>query len=57
MKAQDIWNLICEFACSQGFYGRLKRDIIESGRMKEILKEWEDMNFSSELDFILYLES
>ena len=57
MKAQEIWNLICEFACSQGFYGRLKRDIIESGHMKEILAEWEEMNFSSELDFILYLES
>ena len=57
MTKSEIWDFICEMACSQGFYGRLQRDILESGNAIEILQEWEDMKFSDTLDFIMYLES
>ena len=57
MTKSEIWDFICEMACSQGFYGRLKRDILESGNAIEILQEWEDMGFSDRIDFIMYLES
>ena len=57
MTKSEIWDFICEMACSQGFYGRLKRDILESGHAKEILQEWENKGFRDTLDFIMYLES
>ena len=56
MKAADIWNAICELACSQGLYGRLKEALIESGRKEEILKEWEAMGFKDRIDLIMFIE-
>ena len=56
LTGEMIWNLICSLACSQGFYGRIKQSIIESGRKDEILKGWENMRFRSSVDFVLYME-
>lgn len=61
MKMNQIMDLITELSCSQGFYGRLKRDILE---MKEnfpdqydmLVENWESQNFKDSLDFILYIE-
>jgi hypothetical protein len=61
MKMNQIMNLITELSYSQGFYGRLKRDILE---MKEnfpdqydmLVENWESQNFKDSLDFILYIE-
>ena len=61
MKMNQIMDLITELSYSQGFYGRLKRDIIE---MKEnfpdqydmLVENWESRNFKDSLDFILYIE-
>lgn len=61
MKMNQIMDLITELSCSQGFYGRLKRDILE---MKEnfpdqydmLVENWESQNFKNSLDFILYIE-
>lgn len=61
MKMNQIMDLITELSYSQGFYGRLKRDILE---MKEnfpdqydmLVENWESKNFKDSLDFILYIE-
>lgn len=61
MKMEDILNAIRELANSQGFYGRLLRDIIE---LKEndlegynsLKEELESQNFTDTLDMIMYFE-
>lgn len=61
MKMNQIMDLITELSCSQGFYGRMKRDIFY---MKEnypddyelLVEDWESRNFKDSLDFILYVE-
>lgn len=61
MKMNQIMDLITELSCSQGFYGRMKRDILY---MKEnypddyelLVEDWESRNFKDSLDFILYIE-
>ena len=62
MKMEDILNAIRELASSQGFYGRLLRDLTE---LKEndlesynsIKEELESQKFADTLDLIIYLES
>ena len=61
MKERELLNIIIEFSYSQGFYGRLYRELMEIKEQdietyKEIIKEWESQNFTTTLDFILYLE-
>lgn len=61
MKMNQIMDLITELSYSQGFYGRMKRDILH---MKEnypddyelLVEDWESRNFKDSLDFILYIE-
>ncbi len=61
MKMNQIMDLITELSYSQGFYGRMKRDILY---MKEnypddyelLVEDWESRNFKDSLDFILYIE-
>ena len=54
MDKTKILELIESLAQSQGFYGRLLRDINEN---PEILDHLEQQNFKEDLDLILYLES
>lgn len=61
MKINDILNAIRELASSQGFYGRLYRDLIELQQndleqYNSIKEELESQNFHDTLDLIMYLE-
>lgn len=61
MKMKDILNAIKELANSQGFYGRLLRDLTElqQNDLKQynsIKEELESQNFHDTLDLIMYLE-
>ena len=58
---EDILRLISDLAKSQGFYGRLLRDIIELRDNDpevyvNLVDEWESQHFRTDLDFILYIE-
>lgn len=58
MNKEQILGLFRSLACSQGFYGRLLRDINENEEWgNEFLKHLEEQNFRTELDLILYIES
>ena len=55
MKRAEILYLFRELACSQGFYGRLLRDIYENKEWgEEFLTDLENQNFRDTLDVILY---
>lgn len=61
MKMKDILNAIKELANSQGFYGRLLRDLTELKQndlesYNNIKEELESQNFHDTLDLIMYLE-
>ena len=56
MNKEQIWDAICSFARSQGFYGRLAEAIEESGRKNEILQELENQHFSDVVEMVLYFE-
>lgn len=61
MKIDAILDLIRSLACSQGFYGRLYRDLISTrnndpDRWANIVEELESQNFTDDLSVILYLE-
>lgn len=61
MREKELLNIIIELSYSQGFYGRLYRELMEIKEQeietyKKIIKEWESQNFTTTLDFILYIE-
>lgn len=61
MKIDDILCIIEELSHSQGFYGRLLRDMLEVKKenpqgWKEIVKELEAQHFKNTLDLVLYFE-
>ena len=50
-------DVIRSLACSQGFYGRLLRDLESNPEAKEeFLSEAESKNFRTEVDFVMWLE-
>jgi hypothetical protein len=51
MNKNQIMEVITELSYSQGFYGRLKRDMTD-----EALDYLEAQNFKDSLDLILFLE-
>lgn len=53
MNAEEILKVIRTLAMSQGFYGRLLRDIQQDS---SILDELVKMNFNNSLDMVLWLE-
>lgn len=58
MKRDEIMSLFRSLARSQGFYGRLVRNI-ESATPDEQEEFWQEMeaqNFTDTLDVILYIE-
>ena len=62
MKRDELLNVIEGLSHSQGFYGRLLRQLIElkneyPDTYEEVMESWENENFKTTLDFILYLES
>lgn len=58
MKRKQILDTILMLAQSQGFYGRLYRDIMGADEEDRecFLNELEAQNFSNELDLIYYFE-
>lgn len=58
MTFNECLDIIKSLARSQGFYGRLLRDIneLDTNSLEELKEEWESKHFTSDLDFILYLE-
>lgn len=54
MTKEQILNTIKSLAMSQGFYGRLLRDINDD---ESILDELVAQNFADSLDLVMYLES
>ena len=58
MTFEECLDVIKSLSRSQGFYGRLLRDIneLDVNSLEELRKEWENKQFKSDLDFILYLE-
>lgn len=52
MSREEIMNVIRRLARSQGFYGRLLRDMTD-----EALDYLEEQNFEDDLELILFLES
>ena len=53
MDREQIMNAIRELAMSQGFYGRLLRQIDEN---PEILDELENQHFKDVVDMVMYIE-
>jgi len=61
MKMDEILDTIAELAKSQGFYGRLLRDILELKKAdkngyKKLTEELENQNFQTTLDMVLFFE-
>ena len=62
MDREDILNVFREFAQSQGFYGRLLRDLAEleeyePDAYEELMQNLEAQDFRTPLDVILYIET
>lgn len=58
MDKEQILDVFRSLACSQGFYGRLLRDIYEDQEWGiAYLNHLEEQNFRTELDLILFIES
>ena len=61
MKMDEILSTIQQLACSQGMYGRLYRDIMETKEndadaYEELKNLLESKNFKEPLDFIMWFE-
>ena len=57
LTKEAIMALITTLAMSQGFYARLLNGINENHEIgEEWLQQMEDMHFSTDIDFIMFLE-
>lgn len=58
MKKSDILKLIKELAGSQGFYSRMYHELthMDKADRERCLQFFENKNFKTDLDFILYIE-
>ena len=58
MKAKDVINVIEELSYSQGFYGRLLRQIkgLNAEDFREFCRVMEEQNFRDSLDVVLFFE-
>lgn len=58
LNEQLFASTITEFACSQGFYGRLCNTVNEFDfyELESLKKELNKQNFESTLDVVLWLE-
>ena len=59
MKMEEIMKLIEMLAKSNGFYSRLLNEIAELPEhvYNELKEDWEEQNFTDDIEFILWLES
>lgn len=57
MNKEQILNAIKELAQSQGFYGRLYRDLTDGSEQAEtMLNTLVEQNFKDKVDLVLYIE-
>lgn len=56
MTVQEVKSIIYEFAQSQGFYGRLARDLNESNGWGRLAKAATRAKCTTELDLVRFLE-
>ena len=58
MNREQILDTILVLARSQGFYGRLYRDIMDADEESRecFLSKLEEQNFKTTLDLVLYFE-
>ena len=56
MKRNEILANIRMLANSQGFYGRLYRDIMEADNKEEILEYLENQNFGEVVSMVMFFE-
>ena len=58
MTAKDVINVIEELSYSQGFYGRLLRNIknLNANDFREFCRVMEEQNFQDSLDVVLFFE-
>ena len=58
MTAKDVINVIEELSYSQGFYGRLLRDIkgLNAKDFREFCRVMEEQNFRDIIDVVLFFE-
>ena len=61
LEFSDVINILSELSQSQGFYGRLLRDIAETKKeapeyFDMFVEEIESQNFRTMLDVIMYFE-
>lgn len=58
MNREEIREVFKQLAMSQGFYGRLLRQIDEADEeaRENFWKDLEDQNFKDSVDLILYIE-
>lgn len=53
LSTEQIYDFVCDMATSQGFYGRLKREMEQNW---EAWHEHIDNRFETTLDFVLFIE-
>lgn len=61
MKRDELMEVIYSLAGSNGFYNRLANSLAGMKRYDtemydKVMTEWEEMNFTDIIDFIMYLE-
>ena len=58
MNRNDIMETIRSLALSQGFYGRLYRQLedLDDETYDEVMQELEEKNFKDAVDLVLFLE-
>jgi len=57
MDRQEIRQTLFWLAQSQGFYGRVLRNIEEAPNQDEIWEKLEQLDFKDPLDIVMYFES
>lgn len=59
LSFDEMIDIITELSFSQGFYGRLLRDIneLDDETLNEVKNLWENKKFTDNIDFIMWLEN
>ena len=59
LSFDEMIDIITELSFSQGFYGRLLRDIneLDDETLNEVKNLWENKKFTNNVDFIMWLDN
>lgn len=56
MNETEIWNALVELSKSQGFYGRLCRELLATGKKDEFCRELAAQGVKDAVDLVLKIE-